>query len=102
MNAFGSERCSFLNVFGDVFVFAGVRVRVRGCCWVFVFVFVFAGCRWGVFAFAFAFGFVFVFVFVFVCGGFVCVRIRANFGLLNNFNGVACCIFAESMIYGKL
>ena len=29
LNVFRSEQCSFLNVFGDAFVFGSVRVRVR-------------------------------------------------------------------------
>lgn len=43
LNAFGSELCSFLNVFGDVFVFVRVRVRVRAESLLFLFVFVFGG-----------------------------------------------------------
>ena len=38
---FGAERCSFLNVFGNVFVFVHVCARVRARSLMFVFAFVF-------------------------------------------------------------
>ena len=45
LNVFGAERCSFLNVFGNVFVFVHVCARVRARSLMFVFAFVFGGSR---------------------------------------------------------